>query len=103
MNAHDNAPTLPAIDGAINAANGRLAVVAPKPEVCDLVQTETLAERVLTPEAQAERDDFQAEYGYDGSCSCRSHIFPPCSFCTHTGNPRNQERDEAAWMTASVS
>ena len=90
MNARDNAPTLPAIDGAINAAHGlllksgdalsaddvakalaikkaeaskqlrelnglglleseprkggtmyfRLAVVAPKPEVCDLVQTE---------------------------------------------------------------
>ena len=90
MNARDNAPTLPAIDGAINAAHGlllksgdalsaddvakalgikkaeaskqlrelnglglleseprkggtmyfRLAVAAPKPEVCDLVQTE---------------------------------------------------------------
>ena len=71
-------------------------------EVCDLVQTEsesqtaTLAERVLTPEAQAERDDFQAEYGYDGNCSC--HISPPCNSCIHPGNPRNQEEDEAAWV-----
>ena len=71
-------------------------------EVCDLVQTEsesqtaTLADRVLTPEAQAERDDFQAEYGYDGNCSC--HISPPCNSCIHPGNPRNQEEDEAAWV-----
>ena len=71
-------------------------------EVCDLVQTEsesqtaTLAERVLTPEAQAERDDFQAEYGYDGNCSC--HISPPCNSCLHPGNPRNQEEDETAWV-----
>ena len=56
----------------------------------------TLADRVLTPEAQAERDDFQAEYGYDGNCSC--HISPPCNSCIHPGNPRNQEEDESAWV-----
>lgn len=49
-------------------------------------------ERVLTPEAQADRDDFDAE---DGCCSC--HISPPCGYCTHPGNPLNQE-DDSCWM-----
>jgi hypothetical protein len=51
-------------------------------------------ERVLTPEAQAERDQFDREYG-DGGCTC--FISPPCGWCTHPGNPHNQEEDEC-WM-----
>lgn len=50
--------------------------------------------RVLTPEAQAERDDFDRAYD-GGNCSC--HISPPCGSCTHPGNPRNQEEDDTAW------
>lgn len=75
------------------------------PAVCDPVQTKGSAqteapepELVLTPEAQAERDQFVAEHGHDGNCSC--HISPPCGSCMHPGNPRNQEEDEAAWMDA---
>lgn len=74
--------------------------------VCDLVQTEgasqtsSSAERVLTPEARADRDDFEREVEERG-CTC--FISPPCGFCTHPGNPRNQEEDETAWMTAGDS
>jgi hypothetical protein len=57
-----------------------------------------VAERELTPEAQAERDDFKAEYGSDGNCSC--HLSPPCGSCSHPGNPRNQEEDESCWQGA---
>ena len=81
-------------------------ITAPTPEVCDSVQTEgskqTEAlepERVLTPEAEAERDQFEAEYGHGGNCSC--HISPPCNSCLHPGNPINQEADETAWMAAA--
>ena len=75
--------------------------------VCDLVQTEgksqtaAFAERILTPEAEAEREDFEAMYGMLGNCSC--HISPPCGSCVHPGNPRNQEEDETAWMAAGDS
>lgn len=75
--------------------------------VCDLVQTRgesqtaAPAERVLTPEAEAEREDFEAKYGMLGNCSC--HISPPCGSCIHPGNPRNQEEDETAWMAAGDS
>ena len=75
--------------------------------VCDLVQTEgksqtaAFAERILTPEAEAEREDFEARYGMLGNCSC--HISPPCGSCTHPGNPRNQEEDETAWVAAGDS
>jgi DNA repair exonuclease SbcCD ATPase subunit len=55
-------------------------------------------DRILTPEAEAEREDFEARYGMLGNCSC--HISPPCGSCTHPGNPRNQEEDETAWMAA---
>ncbi|HYG24454.1 MAG TPA: hypothetical protein VEH04_16875 [Verrucomicrobiae bacterium] len=48
----------------------------------------------LTKEAQIERDDFTGLYG-EGNCSC--HLSPPCNSCTHPGNPRNQEEDEACW------
>lgn len=46
----------------------------------------------LTPEAQKERDAFEAE---NGCCSC--HLNPPCGYCTHPGNPLNQE-DDSCWM-----
>lgn len=52
-------------------------------------------ERILTPEAQADRDDFDASYGLYGGCSC--HINPPCGYCMHPGNPANQEED-SCWM-----
>lgn len=50
--------------------------------------------RVLTDEAEAEAADFYMEYG-DSGCTC--FICPPCSSCTHPGNPLNQENDETAW------
>ncbi len=49
-------------------------------------------ERVLTDEAQADRDDFDSE---DSGCSC--HTNPPCGHCTHPGNPLNQD-DDSCWM-----
>lgn len=49
-------------------------------------------ERVLTPEAQADRDDFERD---DYGCSC--HISRPCGYCTHPVNPLNQEDDDC-WM-----
>lgn len=52
----------------------------------------------LTPGAQAERDEFEACYGTDGSCSC--HLSPPCPSCTHPGNPLNQIEDETAWIAS---
>lgn len=51
--------------------------------------------RVLTPDAQAERDDFDQEHERRGCTCC---ISPPCSHCLHPGNPRNQEEDPDAWM-----
>lgn len=57
-------------------------------------------ERILTPEAEAEREDFEAEIA-DRGCTC--FISPPCGYCTHPGNPRNQEEDETAWMAAGDS
>jgi len=79
-------------------------ITAPTPEVCDSVQAKVSEqteapkpERVLTPEAEAERAQFEAEHG-GGNCSC--HISPPCASCSHPGNPINQEEDETAWMAA---
>ena len=51
--------------------------------------------RVLTPEAQAERDDFDAEVA-DYGCTCCIH--PPCGYCVHPGNPLNQEEDDSCWV-----
>lgn len=53
-----------------------------------------MSERRLTDAAQAERDAFDAD---DGCCAC--HIAPPCGWCTHPGNPLNQEDDEC-WTIA---
>ena len=56
--------------------------------------------RVLTPEAQAERDDFETEYGRDGKCAC--HISAPCASCMHPGNPLQQEEDDSCWVYLST-
>ena len=75
--------------------------------VCDLVQTRgesqtaAPAERVLTPEAQDDRDDFEAQYGNNGDCSC--HVSAPCGSCMHPGNPMQQENNDACWMAAGDS
>lgn len=50
--------------------------------------------RILTEEAQADRDEFD-NYATNYCCSC--HINPPCHYCTHPGNPLNQEDDESCW------
>ena len=50
----------------------------------------------LTPEAQADRDEFERLYD-GGNCSC--HLSPPCGSCVHPGNPRNQEEDDTAWRS----
>lgn len=46
----------------------------------------------LTEAAQEDRDDFVRMYGPNGRCNC--HINPPCSSCTHPGNPHCQEDDK---------
>lgn len=54
-----------------------------------------MSEQQLKPEYQALADDFQRRFGDDGCCSC--HICPPCSFCTHYGNPLNLDEIPEAW------
>ena len=49
----------------------------------------------LTEWAEAEADDFRRVHG-DGNCSC--HISPPCSSCTHPGNPLCLAEDDDAWV-----
>lgn len=49
----------------------------------------------LTPAAQADRDHFEAGAARSG-CSC--FISPSCGFCTHPGNPRNQDEVESCWQ-----
>ena len=53
---------------------------------------------ILTPEAQADRDDFNSQ-DY-GGCSCC--ISPPCNHCIHPGNPHNQENFDKFWMYETV-
>jgi hypothetical protein len=57
-----------------------------------------MSSRVLTDAAQADRDDFDRN---EGCCSC--HISPPCSACTHPGNPLNQDEDDSCWTTNEES
>ncbi|MCK5615963.1 hypothetical protein KAR91_79610 [Candidatus Pacearchaeota archaeon] len=47
--------------------------------------------KVLKPEYQVLADEYADTYG----CSC--HINPPCSYCTHEGNPDNLENIDEAW------
>lgn len=55
------------------------------------------AEPELTDEAQDDRDSFEAFKDELGGCRC--HISPPCGYCTHPGNPANQE-DPSCWKVA---
>ncbi len=58
----------------------------------------------LTEEAQFDRDDFEAchvteDGAYslaDRGCICFTGC-APCSFCTHPGNPLNQEERDECW------
>lgn len=51
--------------------------------------------RHLKPEYQQLADDFELVDTVYGGCCC--HINPPCSWCTHEGNPLNLEEDDEAW------
>jgi len=44
----------------------------------------------LTEQAQDDRDDFEDIENDGCTCHCGN---PPCSWCTHPGNPHNQEDD----------
>jgi hypothetical protein len=45
----------------------------------------------LTTECEEDRAAFNREYGWSNGCCC--HINPPCSYCTHPGNPSCLEDD----------
>lgn len=49
----------------------------------------------LTAEAESEAAEFSS-YFEDAGCSC--FISPPCSHCTHPGNPLNLAEDDSAWV-----
>lgn len=54
--------------------------------------------RQLKPEFQEVKEEFENFYE-DRGCSC--HLAPPCSYCTHEGNPSNLENDEC-WEVIPV-
>ncbi len=54
-----------------------------------------MSERILTEIAQDDRNDFIRYERFQSGCSC--FLNPPCCWCTHPGNPRNQE-DESCWI-----
>ena len=56
--------------------------------------------KVLTPTAQEDADEFNANLS-DSGCSCAVSN-PPCGWCTHPGNPLNLEEDENAWQTPTI-
>ena len=57
-----------------------------------------MSRRILTPEAEAERDDFERVHERRG---CYCHISAPCGHCTHPGHPLALAEDETAWTWAS--
>lgn len=67
------------------------------------VQRETRTVKRLTQEARYDRADFEtrdAESGIslaDRGCICFTGC-APCSFCTHPGNPLNQNENDDAWL-----
>lgn len=56
--------------------------------------------RVLTQEGE----DLQAEYDavHPGGCYCAVTTMPPCSACTHPGNPISIEETEELWEYVEV-
>lgn len=54
---------------------------------------------VLKPEYQKVADEFWFAYRDEG---CRCFISPPCSYCTHEGNPANLDEDDDAWESELV-
>lgn len=52
-----------------------------------------LEDMELTDEAQADYDEFNL---YFESCTCFCG-HPPCSHCTHPGNPLSLSEDRDAW------
>ena len=48
----------------------------------------------LTQEADDDRADFMRDCEGRG---CLCFISPPCSLCTHPGNPRNQDECDECW------
>lgn len=53
-----------------------------------------IQEWMLTTDALDMYSDFMMYYDNRG-CSC--FISPPCSYCTHIGNPNNLIEDEGCW------
>ena len=51
-------------------------------------------EKILTESAQNDRDNFDYSIR-DQGCTC--FISAPCMYCTHPGNPYNQNDDESCW------
>lgn len=54
---------------------------------------------VLKPEYQEVADEFWFTYRGEG---CRCFISPPCSYCTHEGNPANLEETDDAWESELI-
>lgn len=52
-------------------------------------------ERQLTEQAQADRADFERYDSEYGGCSCFQSA--PCGWCTHPGNPHNQDEFDDCW------
>jgi len=55
--------------------------------------------RMLKPEYRDVYNDFLSDY-VDRGCSC--HQNPPCSYCTHEGNPDNLTEDDGAWQEVDM-
>lgn len=55
-----------------------------------------MKERVLKPEYQELAEDFDLLLMDKGGCTC--HVVPPCSICTHSGNPECLGDTPEAWM-----
>lgn len=51
--------------------------------------------KVLKSEYQDLEDEFYIHFS-DTGCTCRTSN-PPCSWCTHEGNPLNLQYDDNAW------
>lgn len=59
----------------------------------------TRAGYVLTEEGEELYAEWRRTFD-GGNCSC--HISPPCSSCTHEGNPLNLECTDDAWIPDSI-